>query len=178
MILLKPFLKRTGLFYLYNLLAIFAGTLIAGIPTLLLRSTFQPDALGSNLITGIIDTLCVMGLLFFLMQRDVYERRVFSLKTVVFPVIIVCSIRWLLWYVSGGKAAFWATGSSVFFSPILFPNISFEFHTEEAVFYQLICTIIFDLLITVPVFIGGGYFGYWRRKHENKKMIETHEQAH
>ena len=173
---MKAFLKRTGLFYLYNTLAIFAGMLIAGIPALLLRSLFQPDALGSNLISGIIDTLCVMGLLFYLMQRDSYEKRVFSIKSVILPSILVCLIHWVLWYISSGKAAFWVTGSSIFFSPILFPNVSFEFLTEEAVYYRLISTIIYDVLITIPVFIGGGYFGYWRRMHENKKMIETHKQ--
>ncbi len=173
--MMKLFLKRTGLFYLYNTLAIFAGTLIAGIPALLLRSAFQPDAFGSNIISGIIDTLCVMGLLFFLMQRDIYERRIFSIKSVILPSITVCFIRWVLWYISNGKAAFWVTGSSTFFSPILFPNVSFEFLTKEAVYYRLISTILYDMVITIPVFVGGGYFGYWRRMHENKKMAETHE---
>ncbi len=172
---MKFFLKRTGLFYLYNTLAIFAGMLASGIPTLLLRSIIQPDSLGSNIISGIIDTLITMGILFFLMQRDVYERRVFSFKSVILPAITVCAIRWGLWYVSSGKAAFWVTGSSLFLSPIMFPNINFDFLTKEAVYYRLISTIVFDVIVTLPIFIGSGYFGYKRRIRENEKMIKEHE---
>lgn len=174
---MKPFLKRTCLYYAYNTLAIFAGTLIACIPILLLRSLFQPDAVGSNVISGVIDTLCVMSILIFLMHRDTYERRIFSFKSVILPAITVCIIRWVLWYVSSGKAAFWVTGSSIFFSPILFPDIDFEFLSKEAVYYQLISTIIYDVLVTIPVFIGAGYWGYKHRINENKKMIKEHEET-
>ena len=172
---MKRFIKRTCLYYAYNTLAIFAGTLLAGIPTLLWRSVFQPDVSGSNIISGIIDTLCVMSILVFLMHRDIYERRVFSFKMVVLPAITVCVLRWVQWYLSSGNAAFWVTGSATFFSPILFPNVSFEFLDEEAVYYHLITTIIYDVLITIPVFVGSGYWGYKHRLLENKKMIKEHE---
>ena len=172
---MKLFLKRTCLFYAYNTLAIFAGMLAGGIPTLLLRTVIQPDAFGSDVISGVIDTLCVMSILIFLMHRDTYERRVFSFKSVILPAITVCFIRWMLWYVSSGKAAFWVTGSSIFLSPILFPSIDFEFLSEEAVYYKLISTIIYDVLVTIPVFIGAGYWGYKHRINENKKMTKEHE---
>ena len=172
---MKQFLKRTVLYYAYNTLAIFAGTLTAGIPALILRSVFQPDAPVSNIVSGIIDTLCVMSILCFLVHRDIYERRIFSFKTVVLPAITVCVIRWMLWYFSNGKAAFWVTGSSTFFSPIIFPNVSFEFLTKDAVYYRLISTIIYDVLITLPVFIGSGYWGYRHRKLEIQKMVKSHE---
>ncbi len=175
---MKTYLKRTGLFYLYNTLAIFAGMLISLLPTIVLRAIFHLDAstFDSNLLSGIIELLCSMGVLFFLMHRDTYERPQFSFKTEVLPAITVCVIRWVLWAITKGKAAFWVVGSALNFSRILFPNVSFGFLTEEAVFYQLISTIIFDLLITVPVFVGSGYLGYKRRDIERKRMIKEHEE--
>ena len=176
---MKVFIKRTGLFYLYNTLAIFAGELSAAIPVVILRAFFHMDAytVESNLISGFVCYLCTIGFLLFLMHRDVYENRTFAFTTVVLPALTVCLIRWLIWYISKGKAAFWVTGGATFFSMILFPNVSFELVNKEAVIYHLISTIVCDLLITMPAFLLGGYWGFKRRINENQKMIDQHEES-
>lgn len=175
---MKLLLRRTGLFYAYNTLAIFAGELIASIPGVIIRACFSFNAYTteSYLVYGILCYLCTISVLFFLVQRDVYENRKFSFTSVVLPAILVCVIRWLIWYFSNGQAAFWVTGGATFFSPLLFPNIGFQFINKESVLYDLITTILCDLLITIPAFIGAGWFGYWRRKREIKEMTIEHEE--
>ena len=179
---MKSYLKRTGLFYLYNTLAIFAGTLIAAIPTIVMRAILHLDAstFDSSLLSGIIGLLCTMSVLAFLMHRDTYEKPQFSLKTEVLPAITVCVIRWAIWLITKGEAAFWVVGSATHLRPLLFPDVNFNYFngfTNEAVISQLVCTIIFDLLITLPVFLSSAYIGYKRRDIERKKMIQDHEQA-
>ena len=151
---------------------------MAFIPGVILRACFGFDAytFESYLVYGILCYLCTISILFFLIQRDVYENRKFSFVTVVLPAILVCMIRWLIWYLSDGQAAFWVTGGATFFSPILFPDISFQVINKESVLYDLIATILCDLLITIPAFIGAGLFGYRRRKREIEEMIEKHEE--
>ena len=173
---MKRHLKRIGLFYLYNTLAIFAGTLIGVFPTLALRLVFQKDMSHAYLIQGLVCELTIVGVLVFLMQRECYEKRQFSFKSVILPAVIVCVIRWLLWIATSGKIAFWVTGAATSLSYVFFPNVSFLFRNSETVFYNLLSTIICDFLFILPAFIGGGYFGYWRRMHENKKMIKEHEE--
>ena len=176
------FLKRTGLFYLYNTLAIFAGTLISAIPTIVMRAILHLDSstFDSSLLSGIIDLLCTMSVLSFLMHRDTYEKPQFSLKTEVLPAFTVCVIRWAIWLITKGEAAFWVVGSAVYLRYLLFPHVNYNYFngfTDEAIVSQLICTIIFDLLITLPVFIGSGYVGYKRRDVEIKRMIQEHVEA-
>ena len=173
---MKSYLKRTGLFYLYNTLAIFAGTLIGVFPTLALRLAFQKEMSDAYLIQGLVCELSIVGVLLFLMRRECYEKRQFSFKSVILPASIVCVIRWLLWIATSGKIAFWATGAATSFSCIFFPSISFAFRSSETVFYNLLSTIICDFLFILPAFIGGGYWGYRRRINENKKMIKEHEE--
>lgn len=180
---MKSYLKRTGLFYLYNTLAIFAGTLISAIPTIVMRAILHLDSstFDSSLLSGIIDLLCTMSVLAFLMHRDTYEKPQFSLKTEVLPAITVCVIRWAIWLITKGEAAFWVVGSASYLPDLLFPDVSFHYadgFSAEAVVTQLICTIIFDLLITLPVFIGSGYIGYKRRDVERKRMIQEHEEQY
>ncbi|MBE6806513.1 MAG: hypothetical protein E7527_00655 [Ruminococcaceae bacterium] len=174
---MKSFLKRTGLYYLYNTLAIFAGELIGVFPTLALRLVFQETMNDAYLIQGVVIELSIVGVLFFLMQRDIYEKRQFSFKTVMLSALIVCIVRWLLWIGTSGKIAFWVTGGATSFSPVFFPNVSFVFWNSETVFYDLLSTIICDILFILPAFIGGGYYGYWRRVKENEKMIKEHEET-
>jgi hypothetical protein len=176
------FLKRTGLFYLYNTLAIFAGMLISSIPTIVLRAILHLDSstFDSNLLSGIINLLCTMSVLAFLMHRDTYEKPQFSLKTEVLPAITVCIIRWAIWLITKGEAAFWVVGSAVHLRYLLFPHVNYNYFngfTDEAIVSQLTCTIIFDFLITLPVFINSGYIGYKRRDVERKRMIREHEEA-
>ena len=175
---MKLFLKQTGLFYLYNTLAIFAGELTAAIPIVILRAIFKTDGytVASNLISGIGCYICTVSFLLFLMHRDIYENRKFSFTTVVLPAITVCVIRWIIWYLSKGNAAFWVTGGATFFTSILFPDTLLDWGNPEYVQYHLISTIICDLLITIPAFLLGGYWGYKRRINENKKMIKEHEE--
>ena len=175
---MKLFLKRTCLFYAYNTLAIFAGELSASIPGILLRAVFEMDAYTtqSYLVYGIGCYLFTVSILLFLMHRDIYENRKFTFTTVVLPAITVCVIRWLIWYITNGKAAFWVTGGATFFSPILFPDVSFEFLNKASVLCDLITTIICDVLITLPAFLLSGYWGYRHRINENKKMIQEHEE--
>lgn len=105
---MKLYLKRTCLFYAYNTLAIFAGELSASIPGILLRAVFEMDAYTtqSYLVYGIGCYLFTVSILLFLMHRDIYENRKFTFTTVVLPAITVCVIRWLIWYITDGKAAF------------------------------------------------------------------------
>ena len=174
---MKSYLKRTCLFYAYNTLAIFAGELSASIPGIVLRAVFEMDAYTtqSYLIYGVGCYLFTVGFLLFLMHRDVYENRKFSFATVVLPAITVCVIRWLIWYITDGKAAFWVTGGATFFSPLLFPDVSFEFQNKASVLCDLFTTMICDAVITIPAFLLGGLWGYKHRVNENKKMIREHE---
>lgn len=172
---MKSYLKRIGLFYLYNTLAIFAGTLIGVFPTLALRLVFQKTMNDAYLIQGLVCELTIVGVLVFLMQRECYEKRQFSFKSVVLPAGIVCVIRWLIWIATSGKIAFWVTGAASSFSSLLFPNISFAFRNSETVFYNLLSTILCDFLFILPAFICGGYWGYRRRIRENEKMISEHK---
>lgn len=176
---MKLFLKRTCLFYAYNTLAIFAGELTAAIPIVILRAFFELDGytVGSNLLTGIICYLCTVSFLLFLMHRDIYENRKFSFTTVVLPALCVCIIRWAIWYISKGEAAFWVTGGATYFTMILFPDTLLGWGNPAYVQYHLISTIICDLLITMPAFLLGGYWGYQHRVNENKKMIKEHEES-
>ena len=174
---MKLYLKRTCLFYAYNTLAIFAGELSVAIPGIILRAAFEMDAhtTQSYLVYGVGCYLFTVGFLLFLTHRDVYENRQFSFTTVVLPAITVCVIRWLIWYITDGKAAFWVTGGATFFSPLLFPDVSFEFLNKASVLCNLITTIICDAVITIPAFLLGGLWGYWHRIIENRKMIREHE---
>ncbi len=175
---MKLYLKRTFLFYAYNTLAIFAGELLTSIPAIILRAVFEMDAYTtqSYLVYGVGCYLFTVSILLFLMHRDVYENRKFSITTVVLPAITVCVIRWFIWYITDGKAAFWVTGGATFFSPLLFPAVSFEFLNEDSVLCDLITTIICDTLITIPAFLLGGFWGYKHRINENKKMIAEHKE--
>ena len=175
---MKRYFKRTILFYLFNTLAIFAGELIAAIPVLIVRAVFETDAYttDSNLITGIFCEVCIVTILLYQMRRDSYETRQFSLQATVLPAITVCVIRWIIWYLSKGEAAFWVTGGATYFTRILFPDVSLIFGKSDYVLYHLISTIICDILITIPAFLVGGYWGYRRRINENKRMIQDHEQ--
>lgn len=174
---MKFFLRRTGLFYAYNTLAIFIGSMVSAIPIVLLRAIFQTDAytFESNLITGLVDLIIISGILLFLIQREVYETRQFSFTSIILPTIIVCVIRWSIWYFSKGGAAFWVTGASTYFSPLIFHNVYFGVKNHESVLYDLFSTIICDVLVTIPIFIGSSYWGYKRRKREIEEMIEEHE---
>ena len=84
---MKVYPKRTGLFYLCNTLALFAGMLISIIPTIVSRAIFHLDAptLDSSLLSGVIDLLCSMSVLCFLMLRDTYEKPQFSLQAEASP---------------------------------------------------------------------------------------------
>lgn len=176
---MKLFLKRTFLFYLYNTLSIFASELTAGIPVVILRACFHWDAytIQSNLISGVGCYIGTVSFLLFFMHRDIYENRKFTFTTVALPAITVCVIRWIIWYLSSGKAAFWVTGGATFFTSILFPDTLLDWGNPAYVQYHLISTISCDLLITMPAFLLGGYWGYMHRIVENKKIIKEHEES-
>lgn len=176
---MKTYLKRTGLYYLYNTLAIFGGEMGAAIPVLILRAAFNTISYNtsSHLLTGFCSEICIAAIIFYLMQRDAYEKRQFSLKAIIPPALTVCAIRWIIWYTSKGTAAFWVTGGATSFSPVLFPSVSFQFSNTETVICDLISTIVCDLFITLPAFILGAYYGYKRRQREINQMVKEHQNS-
>ena len=122
-----------------------------------------------NLLYGITVTLFTCVAIAYLLQREAYEKRQFSLSSIILSVIPVFALRWVLVFLSGNPAIFLCGGASLF-SSSLYPDT--ETHGP-----LLLTLILLDLLIHLPAFLLGGYWGYRRRKRETDALTRHGKQT-
>jgi len=159
---MKAYAKRSFLYFLYNELAFLIGGILGGIAGLALHLILG-DHVSRDLLYGITVTLFTCVAIVYLLQREAYEKRQFSLKSIILSVLPVFALRWVLVFLTGNPAIFLCGGASSFTS-ILYPDAE----THGAL---LLVLVLLDLLIHLPAFLLGAYWGYRRRKQETDELI-------
>ena len=157
---MKSYGKRTFLCLVYNELAFLVGGLLGGIIGLILHLILG-NAANRDLLYGVTTALVICAALFYLTQREAYEERQFSPKAIVLSVLPVFVLRWLVVFLSKGDQGILLCGSASLFTD------------GETVAELMITLICFDLLIHLPAFLLGGWWGYRRRKRETEALITS-----
>ena len=156
---MKPYKKRTLLYLIYNELAFLISGLGGGAIGLALHLILG-NTINRALLYGIACTLVTCAALFYLSQREAYEERQFSLKSIALSVLPAFALRWLLVFLLDGNTGFLLCGSASMFTD------------GETVAELLITLVCFDLLIHLPSFLLGGWWGCHRRKQETEALIQ------
>ena len=159
---MKTYGKRTILYLAYNVLAFLAGGIAGGLAGLALHLILG-DYISRDLVYGVAVTLVVCVTIVYLLQREAYEKRQFSPLSILLSVLPCFVLRWVPVFLSGNTAIFFCGGASLFAS-FLFPDA--ETHTP-----LLFTLILLDLLIHLPAFLLGGWWGYKRRERETNALI-------
>lgn len=165
---MKAYVKRTFLYFLYNELAFLIGGIAGGIVGLALHIILR-EYISRDLVYGVSLTVFTAVAIVYLLQREAYEKRQFSLKSIILSVLPVFALRWVLVFLTGNPAIFLCGGASSFTS-ILYPDAE----THGAL---LLALVLLDLLIHLPAFLLGAYWGYRRRKQETDELTEHSKQA-
>ncbi len=155
---MKSRTKKTLLYLIYNELAFLVGGIGGGVIGLAWHLILG-NSVNRALLYGITCTVVICAALLYLMQRDAYEERQFSPKAILLSVLPVFAFRWLLVFLLGGNTGVLLSGSASMFTD------------GETVAEVLITLVAFDLLLHLPAFLLGGWWGYHRRKRETDEMI-------
>ncbi len=164
---MKAYAKRSFLYLLYNELAFLIGGILGGIAGLALHLILG-NYVSRDLLYGITVTLFTCVAIVYLLQREAYEKRQFSLRSIILSVLPIFALRWVLVFLSGNTAIFLCGGASLF-SSFLYPDA--ETHSP-----LLLSLILLDLLFHLPAFLLGGYWGYRRRERETDVLTQHGKQ--
>ncbi len=165
---MKAYGKRSFLYLLYNELAFLIGGILGGFAGLALHLILG-NHVSRDLLYGIAVTVFTCLAIAYLLQREAYEKRQFSLKTIIPCVLSVFVLRWVLVFLFNNTAIFVCGGASLF--------VTFLFPDAEKQGPLLLTLILLDLLVHLPAFLLGGYWGYRRRKRETDVLTQHGKQT-
>ena len=164
---MKAYVKRTFLYLLFQELAFLVGGIVGGLAGLAFHLILG-NYISRNLVYGVTVTLFTCITMGYLLQREAYEKRQFSPLSILLSVLPCFVLRWVPVFLSGNTAIFFC-GSASLFASFLFPDA--ETHIP-----LLFTLILLDLLIHLPVFLLGGWWGYKRRKKETEALTNHERQ--
>ena len=151
--------KQPFLYFIYGELAFLVGGIVGGGIGLALHLILG-NAVNRDLLYGVTTALVICAALFVLMQRETYEARRFSPAATVLAALPGFLLRWLVVFLSKGNQGILLCGSASLFTD------------GETVAEVLITLICFDLLVHLPAFLAGGWWGYRRRRRETEALTE------
>lgn len=152
--------KKAFLYFAYNELAFFTGGIVGG-GLGLATHLILGNAVNRTLLYGVTSTLTICAALFYLTQREAYEERRFSPASTVLSALPGFVLRWLLVFLSKGDQGFLLCGSASMFTD------------GETVAELMITLACFDLLIHLPAFLAGGWWGCRRRRRETEALTTS-----
>ena len=164
---MKRYMKRTTLYLVYNELAFFIGGLAGGAVALAMHLILGNNV-NRTLLYGIVGVLADCAVAFWLMQRETYEERSFSIHATIGSLLSVFIFRWVIVLLRGGDTGFLLCGSASMLLSVFFPF-------RESVGTLMITLIAIDMLCLLPAFLAGGWWGLRRRKKEIETL--THHEA-
>ena len=157
---------------LYHPVSHFAGMMVGGLMSIFIGAIFERHwAVIGGVVEPLICTFFSLAILFYIFQMEAYERRSFKpwfIIATVIPFFIIQHIVVLL-----PDSAFWINGSCTSMAQMIFPEIQYPWH--EYPLQLLVTQFGLQLLVYLPTYLLGSYYGYQRRIRENEKMIAEHE---
>ena len=151
--------KQPFLYFVYGELAFLVGGIVGGGIGLALHLILG-NAVDRTLLYGVATALVICAALFYLTQREAYDERRFSPAATILSALPGFALRWLIIFLSKGNQGILLCGSASLFTD------------GETVAEVLITLICFDLLVHLPAYLAGGWWGCRRRKRETEALTE------